>query len=96
MVQRQCGTHPRAEQEGDIGAASVVRASVLMGNTRPVFPHPLQKTFGASHALRASVLIDLGLVSEAPWSTLGGGANKKFWFFGSEFYFFSSPGLVRI
>ena len=57
MVQRQCGTHPRAEQEGDIGAASVVRASVLMGNTRPVFPHPLQKTFGASHALRASVLI---------------------------------------
>ena len=57
MVQRQCGTHPRAEQEGDIGAASVVRASVLMGNTRPVFSLPLQKTFGASHALRASVLI---------------------------------------
>ena len=39
--------------------------------------------------VKTKLILDLGLVvSEAPWSTLGGGANKKFWFFGLEFYFF--------
>ena len=37
---------------------------------------------------KTKLILDLGLVSEAPWSTLGGGANKKFWFFGLEIYFF--------
>ena len=38
--------------------------------------------------VKTKLILDLGLVSEAPWSTLGGGANKKIWFFGLEFYFF--------
>ena len=38
--------------------------------------------------VKTKLILDLGLVSEAPWSTLWGGANKKIWFFGLEFYFF--------
>ena len=38
--------------------------------------------------VKTKLILDPGLVSEASWSTLGGGANKKIWFFGLEFYFF--------
>ena len=37
--------------------------------------------------VKTKLILDLGLVSEAPWSTLGGGTNKKIWFLGLEFYF---------